>query len=139
MKPNSTHLALFSLRISIFILMIVWATLKVMAPGAYAGAEDSPGIFENFYGVGTGPSIVLVLGILQIVLLLAFLAGAFKTITYGAVALMNGVTLLVSIPTILSAFGPPPAILFVASVPIFGASLALFLMRKQDQFLSIQK
>ncbi|MEP2919201.1 hypothetical protein [Sulfitobacter sp.] len=139
MKPNSTQTALLCLRISLFLLMILWAVLKIMNPASYGGAEDSPGIFENFYGFGTGPGIVLALGILQIILLLAFAAGAFKTITYGAVALMNISSFLVSLPRILDPFGAYPNMLFLASIPILGASVALFLMRDEDSFLSFKK
>lgn len=139
MKFNATETALFCLRASIFILMFVWAALKVIRPASYGGAENNPGIFENFYGVAMGPSIVLVLGILQIVLLLAFVLGVYKTITYGAVMLMNGASLLVSLPRILDPFGAQPNLLFLASVPILGASIALFLMREQDQFMSVKK
>ena len=119
--------------------MIVWAALKIIAPASYGGAEDTPGIFENFYGVATGTSIVLVLGILQIILLLAFVLGLYKTVTYGAVTAMNAASLLVALPLILDPFGAQPNLLFLASVPIFGASIALFLMREQDQFLSLKK
>lgn len=119
--------------------MILWAVLKIINPASYGGAEDSPGIFESFYGFGTGPSIVLALGVLQIILLLAFGLGAFKTITYGAVALMNITSFLVSLPRILDPFGAYPNMLFLASIPILGASIALFLMRDQDVFLSLRK
>jgi putative oxidoreductase len=138
-KYNAPETALFILRASIFILMIVWATLKVIRPASYGSADDNPGIFENFYGAAIGPGVVLVLGILQIMLLLAFVLGVYKAITYGAVALMNAASLLVSMPRILDPFGAQPNLLFLASVPILGASIALFLMRDQDQFLSLKK
>lgn len=138
-KNNSTEIAVFSLRASLFILMILWAVLKIMNPGSYGGGGGNPGIFESFYGITTGPKIVLALGILQIVLLLAFALGLYKTITYGAVLLMNAASLLVSLPRILAPFSEYPNMLFIASVPVLGASLALFLMRKQDTFLSLHK
>ena len=139
MKPNATDSALFSLRISLFLFMIVWAVIKIINPASYGGAGDTPGIFESFYGVGTGPSLVLALGVIQIILLLAFGLGAFKTITYGAVALMNIASFLVSLPRILDPFGAYPNMLFLASIPILGASIALFLMRDQDVFLALEK
>ena len=138
MANKSTGAALFSLRLSLFILMIAWASLKVFIPASYGGSVDSPGIFGNFYGADVGHAIVIILGIIQIILLLAFVAGLFKTITYGSVLLMNAVTLAVSLPLILNPL-EKPNLLFLASVPILGASIALFLMRKEDTFLTMGK
>ncbi len=50
---------------------------------------------------------------------------------------MNLASLLVSPPQILPAFAGGGNMLFVASFPVFGASLALFLMREQDTFLCL--
>ena len=136
---RNTQFALFSLRISIFILMIVWASIKILAPVSYAGdGAEKAGIFAGFYGVSVSENIVLIIGIVQIIFLLAYLAGLFKTITTGGVLLMNAVSLAVSMPKILTPF-EQPNLLFLASVPILGASLAHFLMRKDDTFLSLGK
>lgn len=138
-SERNTQLALFSLRLTLFIMMILWAYLKFAAPGAYAGdGGEKAGIFASFYGISIGQNIVLGIGIAQIIFLLAYLAGLFKTITVGGVLLMNAITLLVSMPKILNPF-EQPNLLFVASVPILGASLAHFLMRKDDTFLSMGK
>ena len=138
-NERSTELGLFSLRLTIFILMIVWAGLKIIAPGAYAGAGDNPGIFQGFYGVSIGAQIVLILGIVQIIFLLAYVAGLFKTITVGGVLLMNLASMVVSAPKFFAPFADKPNLLFLAAVPVFGASLAHFLMRKNDTYLSLGK
>ena len=138
-NERSTELGLFSLRLTIFILMIVWAGLKIIAPGAYAGAGDNPGIFQGFYGVSIGAQIVLILGIAQIIFLLAYVAGLFKTITVGGVLLMNFASMAVSSPKFFAPFADKPNLLFLAAVPVFGASLAHFLMRKNDTYLSLGK
>jgi hypothetical protein len=70
---------LFSLRFGVFIVMFVWTIDKFINP-----AHGSK-IFQHFYGVAVGESIVYVLGALQLVLMLAFLAGIKKRITYGLV------------------------------------------------------
>ena len=119
--------------------MIVWAGLKIIAPGSYAGAGDNPGIFQGFYGVSIGAQIVLILGIAQVIFLLTYVAGLFKTITVGGVLLMNLASMLVSSPKFLAPFADKPNLLFLAAVPVFGASLAHFLMRKNDTFLSLGK
>lgn len=134
---KSTQYGLFAIRLTIFILMIMWAVLKIAAPESYAGG-DEPGIFEKFYGVSIGANIVYALGAAQVLLLLAYMLGLFKFVTTGAVMLMNLASLIVSLPLILDP-GTKPNILFLTAVPVFGASLAHFLMRKQDTFLSLGK
>lgn len=137
-NATSTQYGLFAIRLTMFLLMIMWAGLKITAPESYAGSEDSAGIFQKFYGVGIGISIVYAVGAAQILLLLAYLLGLFKFFTTGGVMLMNLASLVVSMPLILD-----PAtnknILFLTAIPVFGASLAHFLMRKQDTFLSLGK
>ncbi|MEO0361872.1 MAG: hypothetical protein AAF322_12215, partial [Pseudomonadota bacterium] len=123
-------------RVTLFIMMLMWALLKITAPQSYAGGDDGGGIFGSYYGVGVGGGVVLFVGVAQIAFLLAFLAGVAKFVTTGGVMIMNLATLLVSLPTILPAFAGGGNILFAASFPVFGASLALFLMRERDTFLS---
>jgi len=132
---TSIRVSLFSLRVTLFVLMIAWAVLKVINPASYGGE----GIFSNFYGIGVGNGPVYAIGGAQILFLMAYVLGLFKTITTGGVLLMNTATLLVSLPRILDPFAGGPNLLFVASVPILGASLAHFLMRKHDTLLSLGK
>ena len=47
--------------------------------------------------------------------------------------------MVVSAPKFLAPFADKPNLLFLAAVPVFGASLAHFLMRKNDTFLSLGK
>lgn len=136
---NSTGPALFILRLTLFILMIVWAGLKIAAPESYGGGGDNPGIFQKFYGFSVGLSFVYAIGAAQILFLVAYALGLFKFITTGGVALMNLASLAVSMPLILDPMGAKGNILFLTAIPVFGASLAHFLMRKQDTFLSLGK
>lgn len=138
-QTNSTGLALFSLRVSIFLLMIVWAVLKIMRPASYAGTGESAGIFERFYGFAVDANTVYILGAAQIIFLIAYLLGVFKTVTTGGVLLMNLSSLIVSHEKILAPMAERGNLLFIAAIPVFGASLAHFLMRREDRFLSLGK
>lgn len=137
--PSSNQQAhgLFAIRVTLFIFMAMWALLKITTPAAYGVSENGGGIFGNFYGIDLGQTVVMITGLAQIAFLFAFVAGLAKFVTTGGVLLMNTVTLLVSLPQILPAVAGGGNILFAASLPVFGASLMLFLAREQDTFLSV--
>jgi len=120
--------ALFCLRLGIFIVMFIWAVDKLVNPAHTAA------VFEGFYGIsGLSGIVATVLGVAQIILCLAFLAGAWKTLTYGIVLVLHAVSTLSSFPQYLDAFNN---LLFFAAWPMLAACIALFLLREHDQKLS---
>ncbi len=135
-STTSTAYALFAIRISLLIFMLMWAVFKIMNPASCGVSEGGSGIFGKFYGIELGEGLVYIIGFAQILFLLAFGAGVLKLFTTGGVFLMNLATLVVSLPSILTSLGGEGNLLFAASFPVLGASLALFLMRDQDTFLS---
>jgi len=74
-------------------------------------------------------------------LLLAFLLGIKKRISYGLVLLLHllhAVGTLMTLPTLI----PPyegPEILFLAAIPTIGAMLLLYVLRDEDTMLSLNK
>ncbi len=66
----------------------------------------------------------------------AFVAGLFKTITYGAVLLMHAGSTLSSWRQYLEPFDH---LLFFAAWPMLAGCVALFLLRKDDTALSFHK
>ncbi len=136
-STTSVTYGLFATRVTLFIFMAMWALLKITTPGSYGVSENGAGIFGNFYGVSLGQTVVIMTGVAQVAFLLAFVAGFAKFVTTGGVLLMNAVTLLVSLPQIVPAVAGGGNMLFVASLPVFGASLMLFLAREHDTFLSV--
>lgn len=120
--------ALLALRVGIFIVMFVWAFDKFMNPGHTAA------VFEGFYGIGgLSATLATVLGGLQIILCLTFLAGLWKTVTYGLIMVLHGASTLSSFPQYLDAFNN---LLFFAAWPMFAACIALFILREHDTKLS---
>lgn len=120
--------ALLSLRVGIFIVMFIWAIDKLINPGHAAA------IFEGFYGVsGLSSTIAIALGVLQVLLCLTFLAGIWKTVTYGIILVMHAMSTLSSFPQYLDAFNN---LLFFAAWPMLAACIALFLLREHDTKLS---
>ena len=102
----------------------MWTLDKFVNPG------HSVRIFEHFYGIsGLTDVIAYVLGALQLILMLAFLAGIKKRITYGVVFIMHGLSTLSSYNQYIDGFNN---LLFFAARPMWAACFTLYLLRDQD-------
>ena len=123
------RISLLLLRLSLGLVMMVWAFDKILNPSHGAA------VFESFYGLGgIGESVVPIIGIAQALLVVAFLLGVARTWTYGAVLLMHAVTTLVSWSAYLQ---PLKNILFFAAWPMLAGLIALFLLRHEDRIASL--
>lgn len=127
----SLSMALLILRAALGLFMLIWAIEKFVRPESYAQ------IYQYFYGLPLGGTVVTLLGVLQVAIVIAFLAGYRKTLSYAAVALMNAASLVVSLPLILAPYQGETNHLFVASIPIVAASAVLFLLRDHDTALTV--
>lgn len=122
-------LSLLLLRLSIGLVMMIWAFDKILNP--IHGAA----VFEGFYGLsGVGKAVVRGIGVAQAIVVLAFLLGLARTWSYGAVLLMHGVTTLVSWSAYLQ---PLKNILFFAAWPMLAGLVTLFLLRTHDRIASL--
>lgn len=120
--------SLLALRLGVFLVMLMWTLDKFVNPG-HAGA-----IFENFYGLeGLGGTILMVIAAAEMLLILAFVAGLYKRVTYGAVFLLHGISTLSSYAQY---FSPWDNLLFFAAWPMLAACFALYLLRDQDTLLT---
>ena len=120
---------LLLLRLSVGLVLLVWAFDKILNP-SHGGA-----VLESFYGVsGAGASIIQALGVVQGLIVLAFLIGFARTWTYGAVLVMHGTTTLISWSAYLQ---PLKNILFFAAWPMLAACITVFLLRDHDRIASV--
>lgn len=123
-------LSLFLLRLGVFVVMVMWALDKLLNPGHAAA------VWENFYLIGgLAPVFLAFVGVAQLLLLLAFLAGVAKRWTYGAVLLLHGVSTLSSWKQYLGF----DSLLFFAAWPMLAACVALYLLRDQDRLLTLPR
>ncbi|GHE91259.1 hypothetical protein GCM10011501_20960 [Thalassotalea profundi] len=75
---NRLQWSLLSLRLGVFIVMLMWTLDKFINPG------HSARIFEHFYGISGSTDIVAyILGAIQLLLVIAFVMGIKKRISYG--------------------------------------------------------
>lgn len=124
-------IALAALRLSVFLVMLVWTLDKLIAPG-HASA-----VFENFYLVGgLGNEIMYAVGIAELIIILGFVLGLAKRFTYGAVLLFHAVSTLASFPMYLN---PADGRLFYAAWPMLAACFALYLLRERDTMLTVKR
>jgi len=124
-------LSLLLLRLSVGLVMAMWTLDKILNPD-HAGA-----VFSNFYGFDAlGPEIMLAIGLAQGVIVIAFVAGARRTLSYGAVLAMHAISTLASWRQYLEAFDN---LLFFAAWPMLAACVALFLLRRHDALLSVDE
>lgn len=122
-------LSLLLLRLSLGLVMMVWAFDKILNPGHGAA------VLESFYGLpGTGEQAIRMIGTAQALIVLGFLLGVAKTWTYGAVLFMHAVTTLVSFSAYLE---PLKNILFFSAWPMLAGLVTLFLLREEDRFASV--
>ena len=120
--------ALLTLRLGVFIVMIMWTLDKFVQP------EHTAGVFASFYGLsGLGSSLFMVLGVLQLILVLAFLFGIAKRFSYGLIFLLHGISTLSSYAQYLDAFNN---LLFFAAWPMLAACFTLYYLRDADTLMT---
>src|SRR3990170_2887245 len=116
--------ALLALRIGVFVVMFMWTLDK------FVNVTHASRVFENFYRLrGFGPGLMAAIGIAELLLILMFIAGVQKRISYGGVLLLHGISTVASYRQYLDPFNN---LLFFAAWPMLAACFALYLLRDFD-------
>jgi uncharacterized membrane protein YphA (DoxX/SURF4 family) len=119
--------ALLALRITLGLFLLQWGLEKLVVP------QSNVAIWSHFYGVAIAPGLGYVFGAAEIAIALCLFLGLFRTAAYGAALALHAVTVLVSWRQLLQPWADPVNHLFIASVPVLGALVALFLLRHWDR------
>ena len=131
-QDRDIQVSLLIIRWSIAAFLLVWGFDKVLA------SSRASATFSKYYTEMSDTTVIAAIGIEQILLILAFALGTFKTLTYSAITVMHAVSTFASWERYLAPFDRPN-ILFFAAIPVLGALVALFIMRKRDTLLTIGK
>lgn len=116
--------ALLLLRLGVFIVMLMWTLDKFVNP------QHSAAVYENFYGLGgVSAAAFMVIGALQLVVVLTFVAGFMKRYSYGIILVLHGISTLSSWQQYLDPFNN---LLFFAAWPMLAACIALYMLRDLD-------
>lgn len=124
---------LLLLRLSVFIVMLFWTLDKFFKP------DHASQVFAAFYGIqGLGNAPIYLIGLIQLIIVLGFVAGIKKKWTYGAVLFMHAISVIVSFPRYLDPF-TSPNLLFFAGWPMLAACFGVFYLRDLDTLWVVEK
>ncbi len=130
---NRLPLALFLLRLGVFIVMFIWTIDKFVRP------EHSAAVYANFYLIGgLSSTLSYLIGSVEIAILAGFLLGFQKRFTYSAVLLLHGISTLSSYKQYIFPF-EGVNLLFFAAWPMLAACFALYYLRDQDTMMAVGK
>lgn len=130
MIPARVRLSLVVLRLSLGLFLALWGVDKLVAPEATAG------IFARFYGVEITAGSAQIIGILELGLSLALMAGLWRTATYGLALLLHALSTASTWRELLDPFGRDNH-LFIAGIPVLAAFTVLFLLRRLDTWFAL--
>lgn len=117
----------FALRVGLGLFFLIFGVLKFASSGPMTQA-----VYPSFWGGAAIPTLIYVLGVVQIIGAVLLLAGWKTTIATAVLGLMHLGTVIVTFRRIIAPFafpeGRPPNFLFFAAVPILAALVALFFL-----------
>ncbi len=123
-KPLATTLLL--LRFGVALVFFMWTLDKLIHP------EHAAGIFERFYRMpGLGSALMVGIGAAQMILVVAFATGTFRTVSYGLITALHTISTASCYQQYLNPW-EKPNLLFYAAFPMLAACIGLWLLRKWD-------
>ena len=127
------EVSLFFLRLTVFIVMLMWTIDKLLHP------EHASSVYERYYGISNVVGHMMqAFGIIELILLICFLLGIWKTFTYSSILLFHSISTVSAYSFYLTPF-TDKHLLFFAAFPMWAACLTLYLLRSNDTFLSIRQ
>ena len=128
---NRVAVALLVLRVTVFLVMLIWTIDKFVRPSHAAS------VYEHFYFLrGLGPTTIYAIGAVELVVLIGFVIGFVPRLTYGLVLLFHAVSTLSSFRQYLHPF-ESVNLLFFAAWPMLAACFALYYLRDLDTLWSV--
>ena len=114
------------LRVGVFVVMVMWTLDKFVRP------EHAARVFGNFYGLsGLGRTFFYAIAAAEMLLIVGFLLGLAKRLTYGAVLILHAISTFSSYKQYIHPFDN---LLFFAAWPMLAACFVLYYLRDYDTF-----
>ncbi len=128
---TNLKLPLFVTRIFIFLFLLPWQLMRFTK-------QDVINNISNKYYKFSMPEIgSTISGVLMMALLIAFVIGFKKKITYFLVLILHALGTIMTIPYLIPGTEKFNA-LFLAAIPTIGAMWLLWALREQDTMLSLK-
>jgi putative oxidoreductase len=118
--------ALLVMRLTLGVFLLQWGVEKFVV------ASNTPLIWGHFYGLSLPQAAAYIFGIVEVAIAICVLLGVIRTMAYGAAAGLHAVSVLVSWRQIAAPWADSINHLFIAGVPVLGAFIALFMLRRWD-------
>jgi len=126
-------LALFILRVSIFLVMFMWTLDKFVRP------DHAIQVFKVFYSIPMLSSFLIYsIGVIELLMIFAFLFGFWKRWSYGAVFCFHLVSTLATFNQYLEPY-EGINLLFFTAWPMLAACWLLYVLREEDTFFSFSR
>lgn len=126
-------IALVLMRITVFVVMFVWTLDKFIRP------EHAAGVYANFYFItGIGPTLMYLIAAIELVIIIGFLIGLMKRLTYGLVFILHAISTFATFPGYLAPY-TGVHLLFFAAWPMLAACFALYYLRDYDTILTVSR
>lgn len=134
MKATNLQLSLLSLRLGVFIVFFVWTLDKFLDP------VHTARVWSHFYKIDDVDNMVsYIVGGIQMAILLAFLCGIKKRLSYGVILIMHTISTVSTWKYLIAPYAEPRDILFMTAIPMLSACFALYMMRDEDTLLTVSK
>lgn len=131
-ESKRLKLSLLSLRLGVFVVFIMWTIDKFVNPNHTAG------VFKRFYLIEVlDNNLSYVLGVFQLLLVLGFVLGIKKRLTYGSLLFLHTISTLSTWEKYLDPWGPRN-LLFFAAIPMLAAIFTLYNLRESDTLLTLK-
>lgn len=130
--PKSLQIVLLFTRLSIAAFLAPWVHLRLTNIGA------GKHLFSKYYKVSDMPDIAAYgIAIFWLILLVAFVTGFKKRLSYGLVLLFHTAGTVFTLPYLVPG-SENFQILFFAALPTVAAMLLLYILRREDTLLSFK-
>ncbi|RKQ71507.1 hypothetical protein DES40_0830 [Litorimonas taeanensis] len=129
--PKSLKPALLLTRLSIFAFLLPWQLMRFTSP------DSAKGIAKKYYSVSDMPEwLGLAIGVFWMTLLISFVLGLKKSVSYALVFILHAGAILVTIKHYIPGQESYNQ-LFLAAIPAAAAMGLLYVLRREDTLLSL--
>lgn len=129
---NKFSKMLLFMRLSVFLVMFMWTLDKFVRP------EHAQAVFEHYYmAPEMGLWAMYLFGAIEMAVIVSFLVGFQKDISYGLVLLFHTISTFSAYEMYLAPFAGGSQLLFFAAWPMLATCLFLYLYRDKDKMLQI--